>query len=132
MNKYYTEEHKKLCDEMTKRYGAGWDRDKRAKNKIRDAAKQSARNLCNAMRIGATFNIPAKEIFRQAFAYNFSRSGDINIDTAFDIIRVGLNNGKSLEQITGVKPMEEPTVQQKPDPDGKVKEGNKPAEVFVN
>lgn len=45
MNKYYAEEHKKLCDEMTKRYGAGWDRDKRAKNKIRDAAKRCARNL---------------------------------------------------------------------------------------
>ena len=131
MNKYYTEEHKKLCDEMTKRYGAGWDRDKRAKNKIRDAAKQSARNLCNAMRIGATFNIPAKEIFRQAFAYNFSHGMNINI--AFGVIETGLNKGKTLEQITGVKPMEEkPTVQQKPEPEDKVKEDKKLAEVFVN
>lgn len=131
MNKYYTEEHKKLCDEMTKRYGAGWDRDKRVKNKIRDAAKQSARNMNNAVRIGTTFNIPAKEIFRQAFAYNFSHGMNINI--AFGVIETGLNKGKTLEQITGVKPMEEkPIVQQKPEPEDKVKEGKKTAEVFVN
>ena len=90
--KMYESEHKKLCDEMTKRYGAEWVKDKRAKNKIRDAAKQSARNIKSALRIGVTFNIPV-----------------------------------------GVKPMEEkPTVQQKPEPEGKVKEGKKPAEVFVN
>ena len=131
MNKYYVEEHKKLCDEMTKRYGAGWDRDKRAKNKIRDAAKQSARNMENAVRIGATFNIPAKEIFRQAFVYNFSHGMNINI--SFGVIETGLNKGKTLEQITGIKPMEEkPNVQQKPEPEDKVKEDKKPAEVFVN
>lgn len=97
MNKYYTEEHKKLCDEMTKRYGAGWDKDKRAKNKIRDAAKQSARNLDNALRIGAMFNIPAKE----------------NLET---------------------KAKEEPycKVVHLPEQEGKVKEGKKTAEVFVN
>jgi hypothetical protein len=105
MNKYYTEEHKKLCDEMTKRYGAGWDRDKRVKNKIRDAAKQSARNLDNALRIGTTFNIPAKEIFRQATMLKTCHKYNINIDAAFDIIRTGLKKGKTLEQITGFPEM---------------------------
>ena len=77
--KMYESEHKKLCDEMTKRYGAEWVKDKRVKDKIRDAAKQSARNMENAVR-------------------------------------------------TGVKP----TVQQKHEPEDKVKEDKKPAEVFVN
>src|SRR5574344_285022 len=124
MNKYYATEHKKLCDEMTKRYGSGWDRDKRVKDKIRDAAKQSAKNMDNAVRIGATFNIPAKEIFRQAVMLKSCHQYDINI--AFGVIETGLNKGKTLEQITGVKPMEEkPTVQQNPEPEGKVKEGKK-------
>src|SRR5574344_153732 len=102
MNKYYATEHKKLCDEMTKRYGSGWDRDKRVKDKIRDAAKQSAKNMDNAVRIGATFNIPAKEIFRQAVILKSCHQYDINI--AFGVIETGLNKGKTLEQITGVKP----------------------------
>ena len=98
MNKYYTEEHKKLCDEMTKRYGAGWDRDKRVKNKIRDAAKQSARNYDNALKIGARFNIPAKKIFRQAVVLKSRYTYNINI--AYGVIETGLNKGMSLEQIT--------------------------------
>ena len=131
MNKYYTEEHKKLCDEMTKRYGAGWINDKHAKNKIREAAKQSAQNYDNALNIGATFNIPAKEIMRQAIILKSQNQYDINI--AFGVIETGLNRGKTLEQITGVKPMaEKPNVQQKPEPEDKVKEDKKPAEVFVN
>ena len=77
--KMYESEHKKLCDEMTKRYGAGWDRDKRAKNKIRDAAKQSARNL----------ETKAKE------------------EPYYKVVHL-------------------------PEQEGKVKEGKKTAEVFVN
>ena len=111
---------------LTKRYGAEWVKDKHTKNKIRDAAKQSARNYDNALRIGATFNIPAKEIFRQAFAINFSQGIGINI--AFDVIKTGLRKGKTLEQITEVKPMG----QKKPEPKDKVEEGKKPAEVFEN
>ena len=127
MNKeLYESEHKKLCDEMTKRYGAGWDNDRHAKNKIRDAAKQSAQNYDNALNIGATFNIPAKEIFRQAVLLKSQHQ--YYIDIAYDVIATGLSKGKTLEQITGVKPME----QKKPEPEDKVCEGKKPAEVFEN
>lgn len=103
--KMYESEHKKLCDEMTKRYGAEWVKDKRVKNKIRDAAKQSAHNLDNALSICATFNIPAKEIFRQATMLKTCHKYNITIDTAFDIIMTGLKKGKTLEQITGFQEM---------------------------
>ena len=40
MNKeLYESEHKKLCDEMTKRYGAEWVKDKHAVKQIKKAAK---------------------------------------------------------------------------------------------
>ena len=127
MNKeLYESEHKKLCDEMTKRYGAGWINDKHAKNKIREAAKRSARNYDRALRIGTVFNIPAKEIFRQAIILKLQHR--YNIDIAFWIINRKLRRGKTFEQITGVKPME----QKKPEPEDKVCEGKKPAEVFEN
>ena len=122
----YESEHKKLCDEMTKRYGAGWVKDKHAENKIRDAAKQSARNYERALRIGTVFNIPAKDIFRQAVLLKSQHQ--YYIDIAYDVIATGLSKGKTLEQITGVKPME----QKKPEPEDKVCEGKKPAEVFEN
>ena len=40
MNKeLYESEHKKLCDEMTKRYGADWVKDKHAVKQIKKTAK---------------------------------------------------------------------------------------------
>ena len=122
----YESEHKKLCEEMARRYGDGWAKDGRVAKKIRDAAKQTARNYDNALKIGARFNIPAKEIFRQAIILKSQHQYDI--DVAYNVITAGLSKGKTLEQITGVKPME----QKKPEPEDKVEEGKNPAEVFEN
>jgi hypothetical protein len=94
MNKteLYEQEKKIMFDRMDKST-LGWRDDRKVVNKVKAAAKQSAKNLYNALEIGQAAGVPAHEVMRQAIMLYTGISG--TIDVAFDMIRRRYQQTKS-------------------------------------
>jgi len=92
----YKSEKKIMFDKMDKSY-PNWRVDKKIVNKVKSAAKQSARNMANAVEIGKMAGVPAKEVMRLAVMLNTGYTKNINI--SFDVIRHEFNKTKSWVEV---------------------------------
>jgi len=95
-NKLYEQEKKIMLDKMDKST-RGWRDDRKVVNKVKAAAKQSAKNLDNALEIGRAAGVPAREVMRQAIMLNSTFDG--KVDIAFDMIRHMVAQGKSWADV---------------------------------
>jgi len=92
----YEQEKKIMFGKMDKST-RGWRDDRKIVNKVKAAAKQSARNLNNALEIGQLAGVPAREVMRQAIMLLPVIHG--SIDVAFDMIRHMVAQGKSWTDV---------------------------------
>jgi hypothetical protein len=98
MNKteLYEQEKKIMFDKMNK-IAPNWRDDRKVVNKVKAAAKQSAKNLGNALEIGQLAGVPAREVMRQAIMLHTVMPG--SIEAAFGVIRHMVAQGKSWADV---------------------------------